>query len=135
MNCRKFFINIAKYNIYRKKYRYILGPIFFDESSSERIISPDGFLDESPLMLHGYNVNAQKNLTEEERHLIISDILDQGAMTKAKIEEYLKRFISFNGGKGINENARQKWERDLLFTLEYKKEEQPVVTITDIKKY
>ena len=134
MQCHKFYINIIEYDLCRERYRYLLGRILFDKTSSERD-NRNGFSPESPLSLRWYNVNAQNDLTEEERHLIIADILDYGYMTKVEIKDYLNRFITFNGSKEGNENARQKWKSDLTFIKEYRKKEQPKVTIKGIRKH
>ncbi len=133
MKCHKFFINMIEYDLCRERYRYLLGRILFDKTSNTRD-NGKGLSPESPLMLHGYNVNAQNDLTKEERHLIIAEILDQGTMTKAAIKDYLDRFIAFNGSKEGNEIARQKWKCDLKFIKEHRKKEQPKVIIEDIRK-
>lgn len=133
MKCHKFFINMIEYDLCKERYRYLLGRILFDKTSSKRYIS-NGFSLESPLMLRGYNVNEQNGLTEKERHFVIADILDYGDMTKADIKDYLNRFVAFNGSKEGNEKARQKWKCDLKFTKDYRKNEQPKVTIKRIKK-
>ena len=134
MKCHKFLINMIEYDLCRERNHYLLGRILFDTTSSERDTG-NGFSPESPLSLHGYNVNAQNELTEEERHLILAEIIDQRAMTKTEIKDYLNRFVAFNGSKEGNEKARQKWKCDLDFTKEYRKKEQPKVTITDIRKH
>ena len=133
MKCHKFFINMIEYDLCKERYRYLLGRILFDKTSSKRGTN-NGFSLESPLMLRGYNVNEQNGLTEKERHFIIADILDYGDMTKADIKDYLNRFVAFNGSKEGNEKARQKWKCDLEFTKEYRKKEQPKVTIIKIAR-
>lgn len=133
MKCHKFFINMIEYDLCKERYRYLLGRILFDKTSSKRYTG-NGFSPESPISLHGYNVNAQNGLTEKERHFVIADILDYGDMTKADIKDYLNRFVAFNGSKEGNEKARQKWKCDLEFTKEYRKNEQPKVTINRIKE-
>ena len=86
-------------------------------------------------MLCGYTVNQQVGHSDSMRHYIISRIIDKGILSKKRIIDYLQLFIKKNGKKEGNELALGKREKDLDFTLQYNIDRQPVVGITDIRRY
>lgn len=72
----------------------------------------------SKLMLYGYNVQ-QGVLTRSERHSVLTTIINNGYISKQEIICDLQFFISYNGKKRGNEEARQKWQEDLSFVNHY----------------
>ena len=132
-DCHKFFINESAYNSYREKYGILLGRIEFEKGGNRR--GKANWAKESPLMLCGYNVNAQKGLTAVERHYIISKLIDKDIMTKTEITDYLNLFIDLNGQRDSNARAVRKWQNDLAFTLQYKEKEQIEKPVIGIKKW
>ena len=131
--CRKFYIEETSYLRYRKRYGAIIGNIKLE--SSGKYNDQDNLAEQSPLMLCGYTVNQQVGHSDSMRHYIISRIIDKGILSKKRIIDYLQLFIKKNGKKEGNELALGKWEKDLDFTLQYNIDRQPVVGITDIRRY
>ena len=74
----------------------------------------------SELMIYGYNVR-EGELSESERHKILSWIIDAGLMTKAEIIKDLQFKVNYNGKKSGNENAKKKWQSDIQFVSRYVK--------------
>ena len=112
----------------------LIGDIRFVKDG--KVYIGENFLaDESPLMLCGYSVSQKEGLSESERHYIISQIIDQGILTKLEVIRYLGYFIRRNGQKDCNYLALSKWERDLDFTLHYDDSKQKQFLIKSIQKY
>ena len=70
---------------------------------------------ESPLMVSGYNVSQQKNLSARERRRILDNIIDLGVLSLHDVKNYLSLFASTLGEKPENWLAKQKWEEDLQY--------------------
>lgn len=113
IECDRYFIN------YEALQKYIAKGIYPALDFSLEI--DEGKLREvSELMLYGYNVK-EGVLNEGERHRILSWIIDAGLLSKAEIIKDLQFKVNYNGKKAGNENAKKKWETDILFVSQYVK--------------
>ena len=74
--------------------------------------------EESPLKLWGYSVNAGDDLTDEQRHAVLENIIDKGEMTKDRVLSYLDFFIKLN--RHENSSAVDKWRSDRVYIETYK---------------
>ncbi len=133
-DCGLFFIQEESYKRYLKQYRVLIGDIRFVKDGRE-FTGQDFMADVSPLMLRGYNVSQKDGLSEEERHYLISQMIDESYMSKLEIIRYLEFFIRRNGQKDSNYLALSKWERDLDFALHYDENRQKQYLIKTIQKY
>ena len=133
-DCKKFFIGEEEYNAYRKKYGALIGNIRL-ESYGTCTYTGELLSEASPLRLCGYTVNKTDNLPFETRWYIIAKIISTGIMRKSEVISYLEYFIDHNGRQDRNQAAVEKWRRDLVFTMNYRIEEQDRYRITDIKPY
>ena len=75
--------------------------------------------EESLLHQLGYNVSQADGLSSDQRQHILSMIMEAGIMKPSQIITLLKGFISRNGNQLGNELAREKWEEDLEYILNY----------------
>ena len=89
---------------------------------------------ESILMRNGYNVKAQAGLTDEQRQLILQNILEQEIMQVHQIVSYLDMFIAQKKRILQYQTAINKWERDRDFVLQYHQKDKREVTIKTIRK-
>lgn len=120
-NCMKFSINYMDFDRYCKNYGIILGNFSFKYMNFERTQDNKYKLaKESILHFCGYNVNKEIGLTENERHLILMNIMDHGIMKKPEIMEYLHFYINNIGNRSNMKLAVSKWEDDLCFVNNYK---------------
>ncbi len=71
----------------------------------------------SPLRLCGYCVNQQEDLTDEQRHGILEEIIDSGILDKAKVLSYLSFFMR---NPRAGQNAMSKWRADYKHISSYK---------------
>lgn len=84
--------------------------------------------DRSLLRSYGYTVNVQDNLSELERHRILSFVIENNIMTVDEVINFIEWLIKRNGRKEFHA-ARIKWNRDIEFLRDYK----PVKGIVRVK--
>lgn len=112
LNCDRYFIN------YEALQEYITRGIF-PAFNYSMVRDPSSAMKEaSELMLYGYNVR-EGVLSTDERHSVLSWIIDSGLMTKANIIKDLEFKVRYNGNKVGNEKARMKWQDDIQFVSRY----------------
>lgn len=120
--CKKYHINATSFNIYSKKYGMPL--IKLASSSGDGYGECATWREESVLHFLGYNVNGMDNLSDVERHKILSQAMDAGHMQKAKVISFLETMIRLNEGQPKKASAVVKWKKDLKYVLDYKVEKQ-----------
>lgn len=70
----------------------------------------------SPLRMLGYCVNKAENLSDDQRHALLEEIVDRGILSKQTVINYLNFFIrNLNSGP----NALQKWMADCNHISKY----------------
>ena len=84
------------------------------------------------LRSYGYTVNAQDNLSDDERQRILSFVIENKIMKVDEIIFFIEWLINRNSGKDFY-NARLKWNRDIGFLRNYKPVEG-IVRVRDIYK-
>lgn len=88
--------------------------------------------DESVLHSLGYNVNAQEDLSDRERHNILSVVIDEGVMSKAEVLSFLDYLIRRSQGSPRLDNARGKWSRDRQYVSQYRRKPARSVDVKSI---
>ena len=131
-NCKRFYIHEMDFDIYRKRYRILLGKISLDFISFPKQTGQFNLAAESPLRLCGYTVNQQDNYSESERHAILANIMNHRIMKKAEIMKYLHFYIQTQGGNKRKALAVSKWEDDLDFVNNYNINKQQKYKINKI---
>lgn len=86
--------------------------------NKEEVLDTRNWRDKSPLAMWGYSVNKRDDYTDDQRHAILEDIVDSGAMTKDRVLSYLDWFISLR--QGHEDIASNKWIEDRKHIAEYK---------------
>lgn len=84
---------------------------------------------ESLLMRNGYNVKANNGLTDMQRQVILSNIIDNKILSPHRIVSYIDMFISQKEHMPQYRNAVDKWKKDRAFVLSYKEQDKRVVTV------
>lgn len=114
-NCNRYFVDSHSLSEYEKKY----GVVLFekDESNITGINNTNiHFNPDSILSRYGYT--ARKGaLTVQQRHGILSFLMDNGIATKYDIKNLLSGFIDFPRPNAYD--ARKIWQADLLYVNEY----------------
>ena len=89
----------------------------------------------SLLRSYGYTVNVQDNLSDDERHRILSFVIENDIMSVDEAVSFIEWLINRNSNKDFY-NARLKWMRDIQFLRNYKPV-KGIIRVKDIyrKKY
>lgn len=87
---------------------------------------------QSILAQYGYNVQTKKDLSEQQRHIILSSIIEAQIMSRREVIDHITTLIE-RGSKIRNwENATQKWKDDRKFVSEYQSDCLPEVVFNNI---
>lgn len=82
---------------------------------------------ESVLNMMGYNVNILDNLTQQQRHNILTLVVDEGILSVAEIRSHLQWLIKGRSETERFANACLKWEADSEFIKQYGIEKRAVI--------
>ena len=86
----------------------------------------DEWNDESIIHQYGYNVNAKENLSEKQRHMILSMIVDHRIQTKHQVIDFIQMQVDQHIGRPNMGNAIAKWRKDIQFLEEYQVQKKSV---------
>ena len=114
-NCNLYFISESQFmalenkgiilcNVYKyREYKEIKGKLDSGELRPESMINK-----------LGYNVDAKKNLSEQERRRILEMAIDNGVMSRSEVISHLEWNIKIRKNEKYN-NAKKKWQSDINF--------------------
>ena len=88
--------------------------------------------DGSILKYYGYNVQTQKNISEQQRHIILSSVIEAGIMSRGQVVDLLNINIKRKSTRPDCQLAIQKWREDINFVNIYKTDELPKVVFNKI---
>ena len=117
--CNQYYISEVEYEKLCRKGRICSRVITLMEYKK---IAEKGFhswAEKSLLRSYGYIVNEQDNLTDVERHRILSFVIENGIMKVEEIIYFIEWLINRNTGKNFY-NARLKWKMDIDYIRNYK---------------
>lgn len=126
--CQRYFIYADDFVKYTASNGPLIGHLSFDSIKGNK----NGMMDlaeESPLHMCGYSVNQQKKFTDDERHIILANIMNYNIMKKQEIIDYLHFYINNLGRRANMKIAVSKWIKDLDFVNKYKINKQKKVNI------
>lgn len=86
----------------------------------------------SILFQYGYNVQTKKNLSEIQRHIILSSIIEAQIMNRRDVINHINTLIERGSKIPSWSNATQKWKEDKKFVSEYKSDSLPEVIFSNI---
>ena len=115
--CNLYFIYDSDYNNLRKSGNP-LCPIYeysryFYGGNDDFGLNP-----ESILHSYGYNVNANDDLSDGERHMILEYVISSGIMSKHKVLDFLNSMIHLRENNYSMYDAIDKWQNDSIFVSE-----------------
>lgn len=87
----------------------------------------------SVMFIHGYNVNANNDLSEFQRHSILKSLIKDSVLTKAEIISHLDMLIQRAEGQQLLAKAKAKWERDRAF-IEKHSEAKETIRVNSITR-
>lgn len=86
----------------------------------------------SILAQYGYNVQTKKDLSEQQRHIVLSSIIEAQIMSRREVIDHITTLIE-RGSKIPNwKYATQKWKDDRQFVSEYQSDCLPEVVFNNI---
>lgn len=118
--CKKYYVNYELISQYHKNHLYPGFHFLFDSTSAISLKKV------SPLRLFGYTVK-EGELSEKERHNILKKIITNELISKQEIIRNLEFYISYNGKKENNVEAKRKWKEDLLFVSGFVEDNQEII--------
>lgn len=86
----------------------------------------------SVLKYYGYNVQTKKNISKQQRHIILSSLIESGIMTRRQVIDHIKVLIQRGSKIPSWSEATQKWKDDIDFVDTYKIEDLPKVVFDKI---
>lgn len=86
----------------------------------------------SILFQYGYNVQTKKNLSEQQRHIILSSLIESHIMERRDVINHINTLIERGSKIPSWSNATQKWKEDRKFVSEYKSDTLPEVIFDNI---
>lgn len=113
--CDSFFMSQLEYEEMREKGRPLCMVISEKAYKSQWDGSNFEWNDESVLKAYGYTVNKQDDLTEEQRHKILSTIVENGIMSNYACIDHLEFCIRMGSRKSNMDDAIMKWKEDIRF--------------------
>ena len=114
--CDEYYINEQTYNSIKHKGTLCHRVVTENEYLKVRK-NYNSWNDKSILSSYGYNVNAQDDLSDQERHDIIAFVIENNICTSEEILSFLEWLVRKRGYRFPD--AANKWERDIEFTKEY----------------
>ena len=108
--------------------------ISFEKYERNGIQDFKGWKEQSDLNLFGYNVNAQENLTAQQRQLILATVIDQDIYTAEELKSFLGFLVDTHSSKIHYQNAIDKWRQDIDFISHYKANKNRAVGIKSISE-
>ena len=97
--CNQYYISEVEYEKLCKKGRVCCRVITIEEYIKITETGVHTWAEKSLLRSYGYTVNAHDNLSENERHRILSFVIDNKIMEEHKIINFLEWLIHRNTGK------------------------------------
>ena len=134
-NCNRFTVLKDSFNSIQDR---IMCKVI-DETSESKTDKPDEIEIEqrsSILFYYGYNVQTKKNISEKQRQIILSSVIEAQLMERRDIINHLTTLIDRGSKIPSWKIATQKWRQDREFVSNYKLGDLPPVIFDKvIKRY
>ncbi len=86
----------------------------------------------SILFNYGYNVQTKANLSEEQRHTILSSVIEAGIMNKRDIVNHITTLIDRGSKISSWKLATYKWKQDREFVSQYQNGDLPEIIFNEV---
>lgn len=86
----------------------------------------------SILFQYGYNVQTKKNLSEQQRHIILSSVIEANIVNRRDVINHINTLIERGSKISSWKEATQKWKDDKKFVSEYQSDTLPEVIFNNI---
>ena len=119
--CKRWFIGQKSFQQYRMKYGLPFVDIEADEDVGRKYAfnTFDSFESQSILNLYGYNNVNANGPNEQQRHMLLAELIEFKLLSKNRIISHIEGLISLNGRKDGLARAVARWNTDLIFVNNY----------------
>lgn len=132
-DCDLCFISLDEYKAICERHGSILGNFRF--VNAEKRNGMYTLADQSVLKLCGYNVDQNHDLTENQRRLILENMLVRNIVDKDQVIRYLSFFINNGKNRRGMELACRRWKDDLEWVRYYNIDRQRSFIINRARRY
>ena len=130
VKCNKYYILEENFYYLKTFGKIVCNTIEYDKYKSMGFLPP--LKEESDIYKFGYNVSENIGLSRIERWQILETMVDSNFKTRTEIVEFLTYLINFHSSKK-DTNARMKWEEDIKYIQNYKRNELDKYEVKTIK--
>ena len=127
------------YTVFDKDYRKMnemgkpLCKVYtYQEYLNVKTHTPFKYKSQSVLAVKGYNVQADSNLSEEQRHNLLIECLDNHIIEIHDVLDFLHWLIKTREPLPKYSNAVGKWKKDMEFIEAYRTDERETVVVSSI---
>lgn len=127
------------YTVFDKDYRKMIEngkPLCkvytYQEYLNVKTHTPFKYKSQSVLAAKGYNVQADSDLSEEQRHNLLTECLDNHIVGVHDLLDFLHWLIKTREPLPKYSNAVAKWKKDMDFVEQYKVDERETVVVNSI---
>lgn len=118
--CDNYYISENEFQRISNKGRLCCQVFTSEEYSRSEKYSAEEWAQRSVLRSYGYNVNAQMNLSEDQRHEILSFMVENEIIGVDRAIDFISWLARRNTGRN-SASAREKWYADIEYLRRYKK--------------
>ena len=133
-DCNCFYMLESEYQRVSAKGDILCETKTYEEYCNMEILDTSNWSSESILKHNGYNVQANNNLSDEQRQAILQNIMNNNILSAHGIVSYIDTFIAQKRGLPQYRNAVMKWEKDKEFVLNYNNQAKRQVEIEKISR-
>ena len=133
-DCNCFYMLDSEYKRISAKGILLCQIITYEQYCTMGVLDISKWSSESILKHNGYNVQATKNLSDEQRQVILQNIIDNKILSAHGIVSYINVFIAQKEGLSNYRTAVMKWKKDKQFILNYDNERKRQIEIDKISK-
>lgn len=115
--CQRYYILESTYNSLKSR-----GNICCRVIDAKKLVynKYSNWATEAIIKQYGYNVNANENLSDYKRHVILEFIIQNEIMTKSEVIEHISWLIRSHIDKPKYRDAVEKWSRDYDYLMDGK---------------
>lgn len=130
--CNEYYVFTRDYNE-MLKFGTPLCTVYYNGKEDHKNFTEFKFKSQSVLNAMGYNVDANSDLSNEERQSILKEALDKQLITTHDLLSFLNWLIKTRETQARMDQAVEKWRIDYKFVSEYQKEKREVLKINSIQ--
>ncbi len=128
-----YYLDVSTYNVYRSRY----GLPFIKLSLASKGVSSKyiALAKQSELFLYGYSVSQKEGLPTGQRQKLLANLMDNGLLSKQKIESHISWLIKQNENNSFMVHAVASWKNDIKFVNSYRITDNKTIWVKSFVKH